>query len=71
MAKRRGTHRDPQDEGRRRVVVKGGLLAMASALGFWPAPGCSKENGANGDATGTGGSASPGAAGTNAIGTEA
>jgi predicted aldo/keto reductase-like oxidoreductase len=66
MAKRKGTQQDPEDEGRRRVV-KGGLLAMASALGFWPAPGCSND-GKTDSSGGAGDGAGPGTGGSTAIG---
>jgi predicted aldo/keto reductase-like oxidoreductase len=56
MGKRKGTQRDLHDEGRRKVVKGGGLLAAAVALGFLPA--CSNDGDDAGGASGSGGASS-------------
>jgi predicted aldo/keto reductase-like oxidoreductase len=85
MGKRKRTQGDLHDEGRRKVVKGGGLLAAAVALGFLPGSGCSNDGDASGggagsggastgpgpNASGSGGANGPGSGGANAAGTTA
>jgi uncharacterized protein len=63
MKKRNDLERDPEDRARRQIV-KGGLLAAASALGFLPSCGEAEAGAANDASTAGSGGAAPSTSGT-------